>query len=193
VPVTLALGRVSELYPRAQGLKLTLPEAKRAAGFKAPARRRQYLAGRWLLRQLCCRCVAGAPADWGLNASGAPQAAHRHGYGAPQLSLAHSGDWIAATAAFGIVAGVDIERLGQTRDWSLLLKRHKRAVPSKGREAAFLHFWTADEARIKSGWVGPARHLSAEGMMGAIQVPKGSPVRVWFFGEPPGRWHLDGS
>lgn len=192
-PVTLALGRVSELYPLAERLMLSPAEVRRAAGFGALGRRQQYLAGRWLLRQLCGLTVAGSPADWSLNAEGAPAARHKRGYPAPFLSLAHSGNWVVGTAAADAVAGVDLERLGTQRDWAALLRRHGQRVPPrrKAKEAAFLRYWTAHEAAIKAGRSSPVRHFDAEGVSGAVQAARGQALRVRFLGPPPRPWHLE--
>lgn len=188
-PVTLGLGRVDELALRSLGLTLTPAESRRLAGFQAPARRRQYLAGRWLLRHLCSSTVAGAPHEWSLSAEGVPVAWHKRGYLAPRLSLAHSGGWIAATACHGEAAGVDIELLGKKRDWAALLRHEGQRVPAKGRETKFLRYWTAHEAEIKSGRPSAVRYFGAEGWLGAVQLGVGQELRLKLIGPPPRGWH----
>jgi 4'-phosphopantetheinyl transferase len=135
---------------------LSPAERARAARLKGQ-RREQYLAGRSLLREACARLGGGRPQDWRLNPEGLPQAASP-GRRAPWLSLTHSGGFLAAAASWRPGLGLDLERLGQPRDWKglhRLLKRWelppaKPAWPLAPVESAFLGDWSRYEAAFKA-------------------------------------------
>lgn len=141
---------------RPGSLALSPLEAARAGRLKG-LRRRQYLAGRRLLREACARAGGGPPAAWALSAEGLPLA-RRDGQPGPWLSLAHSGDWVAAAAGPQPGVGLDLERRDQARDWKglhRLLRRWKLpparpAWPMAPAEAAFLGDWTRYEAAYKA-------------------------------------------
>ena len=140
-------------HPRA-----ALSRAESARAVRLPGRRReQYLAGRWLLRELCAMARGGRPSEWSLNAEGPPQASHPR-RPSPALSLSHSGTWVVAALARGPGVGVDLETWGQARDWAALKRVLDRwGVAPKGpgrsmagREASFLAPWTRYEACYKA-------------------------------------------
>jgi 4'-phosphopantetheinyl transferase len=140
-------------HPQSQ---LSGPESARAARLQG-RRREQYLAGRWLLRELCAMARGGRPSQWSLNAEGPPRAWHPR-RPSPALSLSHSGTWVVAALARGPGVGVDLETWGQPRDWSALkrvLDRWGVAAggserPRAGGEASFLAAWTRYEACYKA-------------------------------------------
>lgn len=84
----------------------------------AERRRRQFLAGRWLLRRLLAQCFGDAPAAHVLNERdgappGMPGAPGWHG------SIAHSGDYVGAVLA-SCPVGLDIESAPRRRSLGAL-------------------------------------------------------------------------
>jgi hypothetical protein len=158
-----------------------LSRAESARAARLPGRRRaQYLAGRWLLRELCAMARGGRPSQWSLNAEGPPQASHPR-RASPALSLSHSGTWVVAALGEGPGVGVDLEAWGQDRDWSALKRLLDRwglapggPLPFQaGREASFLAAWTRYEACYKAqagGVRGPALGWTLAGSDWLCQV-----------------------
>jgi phosphopantetheinyl transferase len=140
--------RLSEELPTP--LHWTPEEEARFLRMGSGSRAAQYRAGRWLLRRLCSEVSGHSMDEFSLNAEGAPVAGCPCGTARPFLSLAHSGDWVAATASYGPVA-VDLERRGSSRDWAGLGKALD--LPAPHGEEEILNAWTLREARIKAGAV----------------------------------------
>ena len=141
--------------PCRPAVALSRAEAQRGARLLG-RRRDQYLAGRWLLRELCAAARGGLPGQWVLNAEGPPQARHPR-LASPWLSLSHSGHWVVAALSARPGLGVDLEAWGQARDWTALKRLLDRwgVAPrglrgARGREAAFLGAWTRYEACYKA-------------------------------------------
>jgi hypothetical protein len=151
--------------PSRAGAALGRAEAARA-GRLLGRRKEQYLAGRWLLRELCCMAKGGRPDEWTMNAEGPPVAMHPRRT-SPWLSLSHSGEWVVAALAGRPGVGVDLETWGRRRDWTALKRLLDRwgVAPSgprmAGREAAFLGAWTRYEACYKAQTGPGAQGISA--------------------------------
>ncbi|HKP94977.1 MAG TPA: hypothetical protein VJ385_04395 [Fibrobacteria bacterium] len=137
---------------------LTPEEAARAAGFKRPARKAQYLAGHGLLRLLAGTVLGLAPERVRLPAEGRPR-----WEASPSplwLSLGHSGPFAIAVASDEGPVGVDIERTDQERDWAGLAAGMGWGAPDK---RGFLETWTLREAEFKAGLAeGTGKALRAE-------------------------------
>jgi 4'-phosphopantetheinyl transferase len=135
-------------------------ERERMARFRRPARARQFLLGRVLLRQ-----ALGA-----LAGVAAPEVVLRERPGqAPQLaapaldgagfSLSHSATWVACAVSAGTALGVDIERLDAGRPIAALAAQAFTAAecawlaarPPASRVRDFYVMWSTAEARIKLG------------------------------------------
>lgn len=122
----------------------------------APRRREQFLAGRWLARQLLCAAYGGDPLrDWPLS-SGEDTAPVLLRGGPPWVAISHSGDWVACAASQRRV-GIDVERLDERRNRSALMAAvctaselaHLLALPYGQRAGAFTSLWTLKEAWFK--------------------------------------------
>lgn len=133
-------------------------EAGRLQAMASPQRRRSFLAGHWLARQVA--------SDW-LRVDARRIALQRHHDGRPQLhvdgmptplslSLSHSGDWLACAIAT-VAVGIDVELPRRQRDLDALarfafspdeVERLQRLPPGE-RSAAFHVLWTLKEARGK--------------------------------------------
>jgi len=127
---------------------LSPSEAARVARLRVPARRQHYLAGHWLLRTLLADEFAAAPGDIQLlERDGLPPAVE----GADlQLSLSHSGDWIAAAWSKTAI-GIDLEQRGRRpalgRFAQLLLAADDD--PERIDDDGLLQRWVVKEALIK--------------------------------------------
>lgn len=129
-------------------------EHLRAQAIASPARRRQFLAGRWLAKTLLSEALGGTPADWHITADphSKPQVM---GVGA-HLSIAHSGDIVACALAETAV-GVDVERINPRRSVEDIAQwvcspQEQAALGALHHEEAMLlfnQFWTCKEARLK--------------------------------------------
>ena len=133
----IAYARIADIGARALAAareQLCRPDRTRYARFATPRRRREFLAGRWLL--------AASHACWSRG--------DRVG-----TSVSHSGGWVAVALVERGVPGVDIEPM-VARDF---LKLGAWAFPASDREPwpraprdprrAFYGRWTRYEARLK--------------------------------------------
>lgn len=134
---------------------LSAEEHARAATIAKPLRRRQFIAGRILLRRMLAASLGGRAEDFELEATaGAPPRVAAH----PelQLSVSHSGEWVAAAIADRPV-GIDIEGLGARRDpqrfarWVCSPDEWKdwRALDGTAADDALIAHWTRKEAWLK--------------------------------------------
>lgn len=133
------------------------------------ASRREFVAGRALLRQLL-QTATGVPAhEWLIcgQAGAAPMPRRRsspEGEGDLGASVSHRLGWVAAAVAHGPV-GIDIEcqrppRTSASERAALMLTRSEHAIwrgLAKGqREGALLTAWTAKESWFKASPAGAA-------------------------------------
>lgn len=166
-------------------------ESARLAGLAHEGRRSQFLAGRWLLRELLARCAhASDPHAWALDGTPGRAPALAPDCPAPAgldtLSLSHSGDWVAAAAGTGPL-GIDIETWPppRTRDASALLsaicqppERDRWLAGPREALAWRLHVcWTLKEAAAKA-----YRRTALPEPLQALQCRPAAP------GELPNAW-----
>lgn len=158
--------RLAELAPliaaaESDGLTwLSNEERSRLDAMRSESRRRQYLAGHWLIRCLAAEAFGGVPREWLLTASaeGVPvlqSAVHNAGQMIP-ASLSHSAGWVAAAVA-PFPVGIDLECESKPRDLLALADEafspaecaQLRQLPANELAAAFYLFWTLKEATGK--------------------------------------------
>jgi 4'-phosphopantetheinyl transferase len=144
-------------------------ELARLAAMGSETRRRQFIAGHWLARDVAAGFTGTNPHDWLLvaAANGAPElhlrsTSRRQGI---HLSLSHSGEMVAAAIA-PFPLGIDLESTDRVRDW-LALADHVFApeeckqlllLPESERQELFYRYWTLKEACGKRD--GTGLHLS---------------------------------
>lgn len=135
-------------------------ERLRCARFARAERRRQFIAGRALLRLALGRLLAVAPGGIVLRErpDNAP-ALETPAPGGVGFSISHSGPWVACAASLEGAVGLDIERIDLRRD-ALALARQAlgpdalarlRLCEGEERSRAFYRMWCLHEARIKLG------------------------------------------
>lgn len=135
-------------------------EVQRLERFVRAGRRRQFVAGRALLRKTLGQLLDMAPADVRLaeRAGNAPLL-DLPGTADVGFSLSHSGDWVACAVSATARLGLDVERLDATRNIDELAAQAFDAEQQAwlaGRPAAerlhdFYQLWSAAEARFKLG------------------------------------------
>lgn len=169
----VVLVRVATLddAPAGEGC-LDAGERERLAGLRDPLRRRQYLAGHAIARELATTLAGGKAADWCWRVCDDGRRELRRGPLRLCVSPSHSGRHVAVAVAVRPV-GLDLEARGESRDWPILAGRlfspplaawvlsSPEGVPARFRRA-----WALVEARAKRSGEGIQR----------------SRVRRWTFG-----------
>jgi 4'-phosphopantetheinyl transferase len=166
---------------------LSQAEQHKLARMRSPERRAQFVAGRWLLRELLARCHGGTPQDWQLSAPEhgpptvlAPVKVPLH------LALSHSSDLVAGAISAEPV-GVDVECPQRQRDVTGLAalccdvreQAQLQSLPADQREALFYALWTAKEAWLKRHGEDLAPRRLAQIHLAAASSETEAQVRVW--------------
>jgi len=128
---------------------LSSSERERYAGLRVASRANQFLAGHWLAREGLAARYGGEPRDWPLRERRSlPPRPEREGCPA-QVSISHSGDWIAAAVADEPI-GIDLEQR-RPRAGLLAFAHLLRAEDDRPEldEDALLQRWVVKEAWIK--------------------------------------------
>ena len=110
----VSLPEVEARLPGPDTAWLTAGEDLRLQAIAAALRRRQYLAGHWLLREMAAEAFGDAPPAWRFETDEDPRPRLRHADGRRLwASLSHSGEQLAAAIAPAPV-GLDLERPQQS-------------------------------------------------------------------------------
>lgn len=143
-------------------------ERQRRGRFIRAERRRQFVAGRALLRMALGRLLAVEPASIVLEErlGQAPALVHPHDPGIG-LSISHSGHWVACAATRSTPVGLDIELIDPSRDVLALAEQalsseaigELRACTPGDRVGTFYRLWCLHEAGIKLGSASAADYL----------------------------------
>ena len=134
-------------------------ERSRLDAITAAGRRKDFLSGRWGMRQLLANVFGGEPAcDWPLAAAahGPPRLVNPSAGGPLHLALSHSGEWLAC-AVSSAPLGLDIETPGRPRDIAAMIEavctetERERFAKMNASECAdhFRIVWTLKEAHQK--------------------------------------------
>lgn len=153
-------------------------ERQRYARFARPERRRQFVAGRALLRLALGRMLAADPAGILLQErpGQAPLLVHP-AHGEPGFSISHSATLVACAASRVTRVGLDIERMDPARDLLALAGQafspeavaRLRACAAPERTAMFYRMWCLHEAGIKLGTASAATQVFTHtGFAGAL-------------------------
>lgn len=180
--LALRVARIADVLRRAPvggSGWLSPSERERYAGLRVAARANQYLAGHWLAREVLAELLGGQAADWPLrerrSRAPVPESESCGGF----LSISHSGDFVAAAAAFEPI-GIDLEQR-RPRAGLLAFVHLLRAEddPAELDEDTLLQRWVIKEAWIKrqGGGALPER-LAGIGLRRSSDE-KTAQVRLW--------------
>lgn len=157
-------------------------ERQRCARFVRAERRRQFIAGRALLRLALGRLLDTAPRGVVLRERpGKAPALEMPGAEGVGFSISHSGPWVACAASSVSRVGLDIERIDAGRDLLALAEQalgHEavselRALQGQARVDAFYRMWCLHEARFKLGSASAADYVFAQpGLALALSVAR---------------------
>jgi 4'-phosphopantetheinyl transferase len=135
-------------------------ETERLARFVRRERRRQFVAGRALLRQLLAQLLDLEPPEVKLleRAGNAPLL-DMHGCASVGFSVSHSGHWVACAVSATSRLGLDVELLDPSRNIDELAAQAFDAGqqawlasrPPGSRMRDFFQLWSSTEARYKLG------------------------------------------
>jgi phosphopantetheinyl transferase len=143
--------------------KCTAEEAQASLRHSRNHRRLQFFQGRLSTRALL------PPGNWriGVDSQGRPMSMNAAGAPGPDLSISHSGVWVAAAAVEHGRIGIDLETPRPGRDVQGIAGRFfsegERKVVAEEGEAALLAFWTMREAVSKLSGNGVAEALGLDG------------------------------
>ncbi len=128
---------------------LSPSERERYAGLRVASRANQFLAGHWLVREGLATRHGGEPRDWPLRERRSLPPLPEREDSPAQVSISHSGDWIAAAVADEPI-GVDLEQR-RPRAGLLAFAHLLRAEddPPELDEDTLLQRWVIKEAWIK--------------------------------------------
>jgi 4'-phosphopantetheinyl transferase len=159
--VLLRLDTVSACAAQAESAGagwLSVAERQRLNAISAPRRRQEFLAGRWLVRQVLVQSQGGEPGQWALSAPLHGPPAVERGCGAQPLhiSISHSADRVACAVA-PVPVGIDIEQPHRPRPLGALVQGvctpHEQSrwqeLPEAAQAPHFYAMWTVKEAWLK--------------------------------------------
>jgi 4'-phosphopantetheinyl transferase len=134
-------------------------EAARHQRFVRPQRRRQFLAGRVLLRRMLGQLLAMSPNQIELIEQPGQAPLLDCAQANPGFSLSHSGPWVGCAVSAETGLGLDIEVVNLERDIDALAEQAFSAanvaslkrLPMAARAPAFYRMWTEQEALCKLG------------------------------------------
>jgi len=133
-------------------------ERARLARFVRAERRRQFVAGRALLRLALGRLLGLAPEALAIEERpGRAPALVCPADAGVSFSISHSGSWVACAASTATEVGLDIERIDPARDVMALAEQSfspqdveaLRLCPPEERMMMFYRLWCRYEAHIK--------------------------------------------
>lgn len=171
----------------APGLSSLLDQTERARyqGYRREEDRERFLVGCALAKAAAADLTGASPAEITLDRT-CPQCGKPHGKTSAEgaeLSVSHSGDWIAVAATTSTPVGVDVEQVRETRDTDALARyvlsdAERDAVHADG----FFTMWARKEAVTKATGDGvrvPFREV-------VVSAPDAAPrVLAWPYPEPP--------
>jgi 4'-phosphopantetheinyl transferase len=175
-------------------LPLPAHETARSAQMAAADRRAAFVRGRQLLRFVAAAQLGVAPADVPLVVadSGKPLLS---GSGALDVSITHTGQWVAVALSRAGAVGLDIESTERRVDDASISRRYfapeeRTAVDAAGdaaaRRAAFFRVWARKEAVVKAtgdGLSGGLGAFAVPAVEGAV-LPLLRPADVWMDAGP---------
>jgi 4'-phosphopantetheinyl transferase len=136
-------------------------ERGRYAGYRREADKLRFLTGRALIRTAAAQAMDIAPGDVTLDSScfdcGKPHGKPRVVDSTLEVSISHSGDWIALAMTEALPVGIDVEEIRPVEVddlagicFSPTELTVFKAVPETERRGAFFTYWSRKEAVLKA-------------------------------------------
>lgn len=150
--------RVSDVPADAPAL--SAEERAREGAYRQLKDRSRFRGGALLVRGIGARALgvppAEVPVDRTCSECGAPHGRPRLPHGAPQLSVSHSGEWVAVAASTSGAVGLDIETAGPEAFAGLADQILSPAESAQGRYdgLALRRTWVRKEAVLKLAGTG---------------------------------------
>lgn len=162
-------------------------ERERRDRYAFQADRARFAVAAALLRLVASRLLGVAPEQVAVDRRclkcGRPHGRPSLGPGAPQVSISHSGDYVAVAACPDAPVGVDVEHAARRTGYETLVPYV--LSPAEAADAtdlgAFLRYWVRKEALVKATGDG----LGA-GLRGVTVTPPGQPPRLLSYQSRPG-------
>ncbi|WP_458766130.1 4'-phosphopantetheinyl transferase family protein [Cupriavidus basilensis] len=192
VRVASVAGLAGQVPPARQWLGAD--EARRLDALRAGQRAAQFVAGRWIARQLLAQAYGGGWQDWTLSAApdGPPLAI---GPASAFLSLSHSGDHVACAVGLEPL-GLDIERVLPRKGLDALVlavsnDAERAALPAlrpggdpAAQREAFFQLWTLKEAWLKRGGGGLFQTMLGQAVaVSPAATPASANACTWHHGD----------
>lgn len=157
----VTLSRVPEEVLPGEEHVLSASERERAERFLHPQARREFIAGRTLIRRTLGALIGTCPQQVQIGLSNGRPFLKDRGAGV-DFSLSHGGGWLCLAVGRGIAVGADIEPIpdsSHVRNVAALVfsERERRLLDrlnGAARARAFCRLWTRREALLKRAAVG---------------------------------------
>lgn len=187
--------RVEQTYATSLLALLDCNEQERAARFKVPAPREQFVVSHAFLRLTLSKYLRVEPPDvrYQLTANGKPELTAGGGI---KFNLSHTDGAAALALARDRAVGIDVERVREGMEVMDLASRFfssqevqwLRSQPAPERLSGFFAIWTAKEALLKAHGTGFSTSLADFAV-----IPKSSGARVEleiYKNELPSNWSI---
>jgi 4'-phosphopantetheinyl transferase len=203
----LPLGQVAQRdLERCYDRLLTPDERQRCERFAFERDRRQFLAGRSLLRIVLSKYAAIPPDLWRFRVNDYGKPAIESPATGPDLwfSVTHTSSVAAVAVAAGFQVGVDAECVSRSTDWQTVAENYfapeewiyLTSLSDAEQRAGFFRVWTLKEALLKAVGQGLSIPLNAfrfefpVGLPPQVQFSRALPNRpeewrFWLFTSPP--------
>ncbi|WP_233842643.1 4'-phosphopantetheinyl transferase superfamily protein [Dyella sp. 2HG41-7] len=132
---------------------LTDKDRERAARYRQPGDRHNFVLGRNLVHHFVRPCGISTPCEISVGARGKPFLPDAHAY-----NVSHSGRWVACIVHRDDSVGIDVETFVRMKNYRDLIevithpteRRYIEQAPTEHRLALFKRCWTRKEAVLKA-------------------------------------------
>jgi 4'-phosphopantetheinyl transferase len=137
-------------------------ERERYGNYRREVDQLRFLTGRTLIRAVAGQWLGTGPEDVALDAScydcGKPHGKPRVlADGAPQVSISHSGQWVALAVVEDVPVGIDVEEIRSAEvadlariSFSATERTAFARLPEQEQRTAFFTYWARKEAVVKA-------------------------------------------
>jgi len=158
-------------------------ERERYAGYRREADKQRFLTGRALIRGVVAAELGIAPGEVELDSScfdcGKPHGKPRVVGSTLEVSISHSGDWVALAMTDGVPVGIDVEEIRDAEVDGLAgicfspgeLTTFE-SIPAADRRGAFFTYWARKEAVVKATGKGMSVPMSKLTLTAHDEAPR---------------------